>query len=139
MSGTRQRIGRLRPMGGFAGGFVLCFVLCVLLQACASAPSTLYDWKDYPDRTHDYLRSHGYASDSGNANDALKAMQHELTDFQDGRLRAPPGYYAHLGLLYARQGDLAHYTQALESEKTLFPESAPFIDYLLNNTSPGLN
>lgn len=45
----------------------------------------------------------------------------------------PPGLHAQLGLLYAdtSRPDLA--LQQFNTEKTLFPESAAYMDYLMRN------
>lgn len=43
----------------------------------------------------------------------------------------PPGFHAHLGMLYAQQGQDDQALQALLTEKTLFPESTTYIDFLL--------
>ncbi len=42
-----------------------------------------------------------------------------------------PGLYAHLGYLYYQSGNLEAARKAFVQEKTLFPESAPFMDRLL--------
>ena len=45
----------------------------------------------------------------------------------------PPGYQAHLGLLYLNTGRTNQALAAWEQEKKQFPESAPYIDYLVGN------
>ena len=45
--------------------------------------------------------------------------------------RVPPGKYAHLGYLYTMSGDKASAKNCFDAEKTLYPESAVFIDGLL--------
>ena len=42
-----------------------------------------------------------------------------------------PGIYAHLGYMYAAQGQMDLAIQALHREKELFPDSATFIDGLI--------
>lgn len=43
-----------------------------------------------------------------------------------------PGVHAHLGMLYFETGNPDLGRQHLEQEKSLFPESVHFIDFLLN-------
>ncbi|WP_288013592.1 DUF4810 domain-containing protein, partial [Diaphorobacter sp.] len=43
----------------------------------------------------------------------------------------PPGYRAHMGMLYAKAGQDEKSVAALTAEKTTFPESASFMDFLL--------
>ena len=46
----------------------------------------------------------------------------------------PPGVYAHLGLMYAADGNKALALAALAKEKELFPESSRFIDGLIKRS-----
>ena len=48
-------------------------------------------------------------------------------------LAVPPGYHAHLGLLYGEQGDLGKFAEQVAQEKSKFPESQTFMDFLLRN------
>ena len=45
----------------------------------------------------------------------------------------PPGFHAHLGLLYARQGHPDKAASAFKTEKSLYPESAAYMDFLLSD------
>lgn len=45
-----------------------------------------------------------------------------------------PGVYAHLGLMYAANGDKSLALESLNKEKALFPESAVFIDGLIKRS-----
>ena len=45
----------------------------------------------------------------------------------------PPGYMAHLGLLYGKIGRDTDFLLALEEEKHSFPESTPYIEKLMKN------
>jgi hypothetical protein len=97
--------------------------LC-LLAACAQAPKTLYQWEGYQPQVYEHFKGQG--------------PQQQITELEKGleRIAAkgnvpPPGYRAHLGMLYAETGrdDLA--VQQLQAEKAAFPESAAYIDFLL--------
>ncbi len=44
---------------------------------------------------------------------------------------APPGLYAHLGFMYAMNGDVSQAETAFNEERELFPESAVFIDGMM--------
>jgi hypothetical protein len=43
----------------------------------------------------------------------------------------PPGLYAHLGMMYALNGDASQAEAAFYQERELFPESAVFIDAMM--------
>ena len=47
----------------------------------------------------------------------------------------PPGVHAHLGYLYFLQGNPSAAQQEFETEKSLFPESAVFVDGLVQRMS----
>ena len=46
---------------------------------------------------------------------------------------APPGFYAHLGLLFAETGDDEAAIACFEREKAWFPEAAIYMDFLLRS------
>lgn len=45
----------------------------------------------------------------------------------------PPGFQAHLAMLYGKTGRLDRLVENLEAEKTQYPESTAFVDFLLKN------
>lgn len=97
----------------------------VLLAACAQTPEPLYGWGSYQSQL--YLRLKGGA--------APDAQIKELEDNEQrilGRGHAlPPGYRAHLAMLYGETGQMDKARTLLLQEKSAFPESAAFVDYLL--------
>jgi hypothetical protein len=98
----------------------------VLLTGCAQAPKPLYDWGSYPTQVYSHLKGDGSGPSTQVGEleaDAQKAQA------RGGKL--PPGFRAHMGMLYLTLGqdDLAQ--QQLEAEKIAFPESAHFVDFLL--------
>ena len=60
-----------------------------------------------------------------------QAMEQDLQKIKASGLAVPPGYHAHLGLLYGQQGDLDKFAQQVEQEKSKFPESQTFMDFLM--------
>jgi len=99
--------------------------LAVLLTGCAgSAPKPLYHWDGYQSQVYNYLRNEG-ASDQEQILVLEKGLAHHAA--------LPPGYLAHLGLLYLHTGRTADALLAWEKEKAAFPESAQYIDYLIGN------
>ncbi|MOA60816.1 hypothetical protein D3C78_1858050 [compost metagenome] len=49
----------------------------------------------------------------------------------------PPGYHAQLGLIYSSLGKDDQMIQQFQTEKALFPESAKYMDFLMNNARKG--
>jgi hypothetical protein len=63
-------------------------------------------------------------------------MEDDLQKIRAAGQATPPGFMAHLGLLYGKQGDMARFQQHLEAEKQQFPESQAFVDFLLRQYKP---
>ena len=110
---------------------VLFSLAATVLGACTSPPKTLYEWGDYPRLTQSYLRADGDPPDA-----QIQALQVGLQEIAQAGHVPPPGYNAHLGWLYAQQGDASACTTHLTAEKTQFPESSTFIDFLLQKLHP---
>ena len=103
---------------------ILAFAASVL--GCASKPPTMYYWGSYQGQVYEYLKGDGTSHDV----DALEA------DIEKARAEGkplPPGYRAHLGLLYGNAGRVDDMKQQLELERASFPESATFMDFILTN------
>ena len=61
------------------------------------------------------------------------AREDDLQKIQASGAKPPPGYHAHLGLLYGQQGKLDQFVQHIEIEKKQFPESETYMNFLLRN------
>lgn len=113
---------KLAPLGAlFAGMFLL-----LTLGGCASQRPGLYDWGSYETQVYAYFNN------SGSPEQQIAALEQRL---QTNSSRSPPGYHAHLGLLYGKVGRVADMQQQFNIEKSLFPEAAPFMDFLLRNSA----
>jgi hypothetical protein len=107
-------------------GFGLLAAALALIAGCAASPS-LYYWGHYEDLV--------YASyaEPGKVDPALQIQQLEA-DYEAARAhdrRVPPGFHAHLGVLYFETGKPERARQAFLAEKAEFPESAVLMDRLL--------
>ena len=101
-------------------------VAVLALAGCAQPPKTLYQWGSFPRQQYDFLLHEG------------ASVQAQITDMeaQADQARAaytalPPGFRAHLGMLRLSVGDADGARQAWQAERTAFPESAAYIDFLL--------
>ena len=104
------------------------FMLLALFMFGCAQP-TLYSWGRYEE-----LIYASYAA-PGKVSPELQIEKLE-EDYQKARAvnkPVPPGFHAHLGYLYFQVGKLDQARQELETEKAQFPESAVFIDRLLDN------
>jgi hypothetical protein len=104
----------------------LAHAICVaaLLSGCVTAPATLYHWGSYEQEVYGHFKGESPQAQV----DRLEA-QLQTTAAWGGT--PPPGLHGMLGLLYTRLGKTDQGIAALEREKALFPESAPYINRLL--------
>lgn len=106
---------------------LLAFSLCFVIAGCASkARPPLYLWESFPKLQYEALLRAG----------SPPLEQVPILESQAEKARAlgaalPPGFRAHLGLLKLAAGDPDRARQLWVDEKTVFPESAPYMDQLL--------
>jgi hypothetical protein len=100
--------------------------IVVAALGCAG-PAPIYRWGVYENLVYEMYATPG-ESDPG-AHAAL--LSEDIARTHAEGKRVPPGVHAHLGFLYYSQGyvDAAH--EQFVIEKELFPESATFIDGIL--------
>ena len=101
--------------------------LAALLVGCA-APKSLYSWNGYQTQVYSYLQS-----DAPAAEDQILTLEKGVQQAAGTGAQLPPGYHAHLGLLYLNAGRTDQALAAWDQEKKQFPESTPYIDYLVGN------
>ena len=104
----------------------ICFVIS--LSGCATRPASLYQWQGYQKNVNDYFRA-----DRQSLETQAISMEEDLQKIRASGGKIPPGYQAHIGLLYGKQGKLDQFAQQMENEKKQFPESGTFVDFLLRN------
>lgn len=106
---------------------VIGLVSVLLIAGCAPGHKDMYYWGEYENMLNDMYSNPG--------NTGLDVQIEKLnTDIQqaaDAGKPSPPGVYAHLGFLYASQGDITQAKKAFNIEKKLFPESATFINGMM--------
>ena len=79
---------------------------------------------------YQYFKSNG--TDPGAQIEQLEA---QLQKGEAAGAASPPGLHGHLALLYSKLGDEANAVKHLEAERSLFPESANYINFLLKNAA----
>jgi hypothetical protein len=98
------------------------------LAACSnSGTPPLYSWYDYSDQVYSYLKG------QGDHQVQIAALEKDVQKAQAKGAALPPGFHAHLGMLYATSGKTDLAQQEFAQEKTLFPESTTYMDFLLKN------
>jgi len=100
----------------------------VALSACVQAPKSLYGWGSYQGQVYEHLKG------TSGPEQQITALEADLQRLRAVGAAPPPGYHAHLGLLYAALGKDDAALRELQTEKHLFPESAHYIDFLLSKS-----
>ena len=101
-------------------------ILAACFSACESSPGSLYSWGSYELQVYAYLNGESRG-------EQLAALERDLDKIEADGKAVPPGFYAQLGLLYSDMGNTAEAIACFTMEKTLFPEAAVFMDFLLGN------
>lgn len=99
-------------------------VMLIVLAGCASKPA-LYQWGSYQPQVYAYFQG------EGGVEAQTIALEADLQKMRAQGKNPPPGYHAHLGLLYSHLGKMDQMVQSFRTEKALYPESAAYMDFLL--------
>ena len=106
--------------------------LGIVFAGCAQAPKPLYHWEVFQGQLYQYFKG-----DGSSAEEQLRVLDAQVQKAQGAGAVLPPGFRAHLAMIYLRLGRDGEAKQALEAEKANFPESAPYMDFLLKRmTAP---
>ncbi|AXG48872.1 DUF4810 domain-containing protein [Photorhabdus laumondii subsp. laumondii] len=97
------------------------------LAGCVTQPKTIYEWDKYQPTIYQY-----YQQDKMGFEEQLQALQQVIERAKAKDKSVPPGLHAQIGLLYSKTGRVSEAFHQFEIEKKLFPESAPFMDFLLS-------
>ncbi|MEK7747605.1 MAG: DUF4810 domain-containing protein [Nitrospirota bacterium] len=100
----------------------------LLLSSCAGGKPTLYQWERYQTHLYEYFVGEGIGPE-----DQIHRLEEDLQKIEAHGKIPPPGYHAHLGLLYSQAGKNDQFVAQLLSEKKNYPESSAYIDFLLKN------
>jgi len=107
---------------------LLASSMLLALSACKTTTEPLYYHGEYNKAVYTYLKG-----DTTTPQEQIAALQTIIQDAAAKGKKVAPGIHAHLGLLYFDSGSPAEGEQQFEQEKTLFPESAQYLDFLLKS------
>jgi hypothetical protein len=104
---------------------------CVLV-GCAQPPKRLYHWEAFQGQLYEYFKA-----DSSSPEEQLRILGAQVEKARASGAVLPPGFRAHLAMIYLRLGRDGEAKQELEAEKANFPESTQYMDFLLKRmTAP---
>jgi hypothetical protein len=114
----------MQALAAFSRGLWLGLLILGLAGCASQQPQGLYHWGNFEEQIYARLKN------TSNPQDQILAMEKTLHTNRTNR-PLPPGFHAHLGLLYGETGNIAAMRQQFEKEKALYPEAVPFMDFLL--------
>jgi hypothetical protein len=102
-------------------------LLSSALAGCNHAPQQLYQWGSYEEQLY------AMYSDPGKVpvESQVESLERDYQRMRASNAAVPPGFHAHLGYLYFQLGKTDQAFQSFASEKSLFPESAVYMDRLM--------
>lgn len=107
-------------------GASLVMVAALALTACATAPPVMYHWPDYQRNVYDYMKG-----DAATPAEQLQRMSKQADAARAAGRLLPPGFRAHVAMLEIQLGEYDEAKKQFEAEKTAFPESTQYMDFLL--------
>ena len=114
------------------GGGLLALLTALCLAGCVQAPRTLYSWGTFPGQQHQVLQAEGAPSAQ-----QIQDMEAHAQQARGEGAALPPGFRAHLGMLYLNTGNAGQARALWQAEKAAFPESSPYMNRLLDRLSTG--
>ena len=105
----------------------LLLMVAALLTGCAE-PS-IYSWGRYESVVYTTFSDPGKVPPERQ----VELLEEDYQKARSENKPVPTGFHAHLGYLYVQLGKADAARQEFETEKSLFPESAVFMDRLLKN------
>jgi hypothetical protein len=104
----------------------------MLLVGCAQkGPEPLYMWESFPRQQYQTL-----AQDGVGLEQQIQDTEAHAEKARGANAALPPGFRAHLGMLYLSSGNADQARSLWLAEKEAFPESVPYIDQLLTRLDP---
>lgn len=106
--------------------FSLALLLAGSLSACVTQPTLLYQWEGYQPQVYAYFQAHELGVET-----QIIALEAGLQKMRSSGKTPPPGYHAHLGMLYSHVGKMDAVVQSFKTEIALYPESKAYMEFLL--------
>ncbi|MEG0253030.1 MAG: DUF4810 domain-containing protein [Muribaculaceae bacterium] len=109
--------------------YILVASLIFALSACNSTSTTpLYSWNNYENDSYHYYKNQTPKS----VESLMKTYEEMIKTPRGSRKVVAPGIYAEYGYLLIQNGKVDEGITMFKNEKHLYPESAAFMDRLIN-------
>lgn len=113
-------------MGARMPRLATAIVIAAALMGCAHAPKPLYHWEGFQAQLYEHFKSDSLSPES-----QLHVLEGQMLKARAAGAVLPPGFRAHLAMVYLRLGRPDEARVQLEAEKASFPESSAYMDFLL--------
>jgi len=109
---------------------VFCVLCCatILMSGCKTTES-MYYYGNYSEAVYSYFKA-----DETPVSQQITILKEVIAQARGKGKPVAPGVHAHLGMLYFESGNNDQGIKHFEHEKALFPESAAYIDFLINQS-----
>lgn len=102
----------------------------LVVVACGTTQPTIYYWN-----SNNFAKSsYAYLNDEADLLKQVELLEKDIQKANQQGKAIPPGFYAHLGLIHSKLGDLGQMNYYFGLEKQYFPESAQYIQFLQNRS-----
>ncbi|AKA37413.1 DUF4810 domain-containing protein [Yersinia ruckeri] len=105
---------------------IAVLLAAAVLGGCATSPKPIYDWNQYQPVIYQYSQK------DSSIEQQISELNQTIEQSRQKGTKVPPGLHAHLGMLYANTGRNDEAERQFQTEKSLFPESISFMDFLLS-------
>ncbi len=102
-------------------------ILCTFAAGCVVGPKDQYYWGNYEALVLAMYAEPG----SADPKMQIEKLTSDLQQAENSGKPVPPGLYAHLGFMYAMNGNVSQAEAALIEETKRFPESTVLIEGML--------
>ena len=117
-----------------AGPLALALAVAFLTACAEPGPRPpAYGWANYEGLIYDMYAQPGEATPEAQ----VAQLSAGLEEVENAGRQAGPGVYAHLGYMQYLTGNFNAARDAFERERSLYPESAAFMDGLLKQLGEG--
>ncbi|MEP1551402.1 MAG: DUF4810 domain-containing protein [Paraglaciecola sp.] len=106
---------------------IITITIFILTLVGCKSTETIYYHGGYPSAVYQYLKNDDLSLDQ-----QIEALNLIIENAANQSKPVMPGVHSHLGLLYFDTGNNNLGTHHFNTEKSLFPESSTYLDFLLN-------
>lgn len=121
----------MKPFVVLSARAIAALAVGLVFVGCAQPVKPLYHWEGFQRQMYEHFKG-----DGSSPGEQLLVLEAHAQKAVASGASLPPGFRAHLAIVYLKLGRDAEARQQLEGEKAAFPESAAYMDFLLKNAKP---